>query len=85
LITLGAWSEVLNAGGCLPGYSEREQGRSDDWPLDYMGKDYRGTGARGWEIMTVGTEGIFYDSMAETIFWSDIEVLDFVMGVLAGL
>jgi hypothetical protein len=71
------WGEELSWLG--PGYGKEEKTRRDNFASPYMGKDY---GGGAWEIMTMGTESLFYDSHNMA---NDPDFRQFVLGVLLGV
>lgn len=69
--------EVLQWMG--PGYSSTEKTRKDQFVHLYMGKDYNG---RAYELLSMGLEGLFAQSYPVA---SDLEFVDFILGVMAAL
>lgn len=69
----------------LPGYAANERGRPDKFFDPYIGKDY---GGRSFEILSMGAEAILSPqaaSLGGRHIMEDLEMLDFILGVLGGV
>lgn len=62
------------------------EGKKGSLHTRYLGRDYE-TGPDGyWEIMTMGSEGVFgFDREVTKLILEDAELYNFILGVLAGL
>jgi len=65
-----------------PGYSLKEKTRFDEFRNPYMGKDYGNKEDSGYEILSMGLEGLYTGAYK---LHNDTEYQDFIFGVLASI
>jgi hypothetical protein len=65
-----------------PGYRSAEKTRFDEFIHPYMGKDYGNTPESGYELLSMGMEGLFAGSFD---IFKDPDYADFILGLLASI
>lgn len=70
----------------IPGYSAAELYRPDAWTHAYIGKDYRAMGYTDppMELVSMGVEDLLGPVRTDHRIRTDTELVDFILGVLAG-